>query len=613
MNTHPLTPTLRATSFICALLALLIATESSAQTATFGPERTFKTNDQSITSVFSVDLDGDSQMDVLTASLTRITWYKNMDGRGRFSNQRVIASQIANAYSVFAADLDGDGDQDVLSATRNNATIAWYENTNGLGAFGPQQVITTNSDGARSVFAIDLDGDGDADVISASEFDNKIAWYENDGFGIFGGQQVVTTEAHGAKSVLAADLDGDGDPDLLSASSTDNKIAWYQNDGLGNFGPQLVITTDAQGAWSVFVADLDGDSDPDVLSASATDNKIAWYENTDGLGGFGHQRIISSAAHGAWSVFAADLDNDGDQDVISASRFERFFGWYENVNGAGRFSEQLIINQDLWWTRSVIATDIDDDGDADVISASESSTSRLSWYENRGAPYFSTSCEPVDPPITIPVEGGGYSYKLEIVNNTAITQIIDVWSTAVGPFPVVFQAGPVEITFPPGGRLMRTLQQDVPASSPSGDYVHTCNLGTFPTVNVSDGFDWTKSAEFALDETGITNLTTGEDVEAQLAGMVLLETPAVFGLEASYPNPFNPTTTIRFALPEPAQVRLAVFDVLGREVARLAKGTMEPGRHEITFDASDLPSGVYFARFSAGTGYTQTQRLTLLK
>jgi len=88
--------------------------------------------------------------------------------------------------------------------------------------------------------------------------------------------------------VYAADLDGDGDPDVLSASSDydydfevwiANEIAWYANDGTGQFGSQQVITTAAEGADCVYAADVDGDGDVDVLSASSGDNKIAWYEN----------------------------------------------------------------------------------------------------------------------------------------------------------------------------------------------------------------------------------------------------------------------------------------------------------------------------------------------
>ncbi|MAB88715.1 MAG: hypothetical protein CMJ90_04565, partial [Planctomycetes bacterium] len=106
--------------------------------------------------------------------------------------------------------------------------IAWYENTGG-GTFGTQQVITTNADGAYSVYATDLDGDGDNDVLSASYFDNKIAWYENTGGGTFGTQQVITTNADGPYTVYATDLDGDGDADVLYDSFNDNKIAWCEN------------------------------------------------------------------------------------------------------------------------------------------------------------------------------------------------------------------------------------------------------------------------------------------------------------------------------------------------------------------------------------------------
>ena len=95
--------------------------------------------------------------------------------------------------------------------------------------FGGQQTITTSAERAHGVYAIDLDGDGDADVLSASVYDNKIAWYENQGGGVFGGQQVITTSADGATSVYATDLDGDGDADVLSASWNDDKIAWYEN------------------------------------------------------------------------------------------------------------------------------------------------------------------------------------------------------------------------------------------------------------------------------------------------------------------------------------------------------------------------------------------------
>ena len=77
------------------------------------------------------------------------------------------------------------------------------------------------------------------------------------------------------------------------------------------------ISTSADGGYSVYAADVDGDGDMDVLSASYADDKIAWYEN-DGSEGF-TEHAISTSADGAISVFAADVDGDGDMDVLSAS------------------------------------------------------------------------------------------------------------------------------------------------------------------------------------------------------------------------------------------------------------------------------------------------------
>ncbi len=145
--------------------------------------------------------------------------------------------------------------------------------------FGLQQVITTLAGGAWSVYAVDLDGDGDADVLSASPADDKIAWYENQGGGVFGAQQVITTGADDAISVFATDLDGDGDADVLSATQGDSRVAWHENQGGGVFGAQQVISTAASYSTSVYATDLDGDGDADVLSASLGDDKVAWYEN----------------------------------------------------------------------------------------------------------------------------------------------------------------------------------------------------------------------------------------------------------------------------------------------------------------------------------------------
>ena len=307
------------------------------------------------------------------------------DGMGQdFGSQQVISTLADAAQFVHTADLDGDGDPDVLSASYYDDKIAWYENQGG-GAFGSQQVISNLADGAWSVHTADVDGDGDPDVLSASNNDDKIAWYENQGGGAFGSQQVISNLADGARFVHTADLDGDGDPDVLSASYNDDKVAWYENQGGGAFGSQQIITALAGAASSVHTADLDGDGDPDVLSASVKDDKVEWYENLGG-GSFGSPQIIWAWANGASSVYTADLDGDGDPDVLSAHWNDYKIAWYENLGG-GAFGGQQVISTLAVGASSVHTADLDGDGDPDVLSAAVNDD-KVAWYEDQGGGTF---------------------------------------------------------------------------------------------------------------------------------------------------------------------------------------------------------------------------------
>jgi hypothetical protein len=78
--------------------------------------------------------------------------------------------------------------------------------------------------------------------------------------------------------------------------------------------------------------------------------------------------------------------------------------------------------------------------------------------------------------------------------------------------------------------------------------------------------------------------------------------PKAFALKGNYPNPFNPQTVIHYSVPESAHIRLLVYDVVGREVARLVDVIMEAGNHTVTFDAGRLPSGTYLYRLETPVG-----------
>lgn len=377
-------------SFLACLL-LLGATVSFGQ-ITVNEEKLIFKNDvtNGMRAVFAADLDNDGDMDVLSASHDddMIAWYENLDGAGSFSEQKVITTSADYAWDVYAADLNGDGFIDVLSASSADRKIAWYQN-NGNGTFGEQVVISTTVHAASSVYAVDLDGDGDIDVISGAGASGGVAdvsWFENtDGAGSFGNKNVISSDVILVKDVFASDLDGDGDMDVLSASYQDNKIAWYENlDGLGGFSDQKIITTSALGATSVFATDLDKDGDTDVLSTSHntshTDNRIVWYENNDDDTTFSEQKILSTSFSDPQCVIAADLDNDGDMDIISGA-FNDNLICFENVDGLGDFSAQHVISDSAKGVYSICCTDIDNDGYIDIIYTS-SHDSKIAWYKN---------------------------------------------------------------------------------------------------------------------------------------------------------------------------------------------------------------------------------------
>ena len=88
--------------------------------------------------------------------------------------------------------------------------------------------------------------------------------------------------------------------------------------------------------------------------------------------------------------------------------------------------------------------------------------------------------------------------------------------------------------------------------------------------------------------------------------------PSEYKLEQNFPNPFNPTTNIRYSIIKTTKVVLKIFDILGREVQTLVNSEQAPGQYIVKFDAQNLASGIYFYQINAGN-FTATKKLMLLK
>jgi hypothetical protein len=89
-------------------------------------------------------------------------------------------------------------------------------------------------------------------------------------------------------------------------------------------------------------------------------------------------------------------------------------------------------------------------------------------------------------------------------------------------------------------------------------------------------------------------------------------TPTEYSISQNYPNPFNPSTQITFAIPKASRVTLAIVDALGRVRAVLVDGEKSTGRYSVSWNASNLPSGIYFLRLQAGD-YTETKKMVLVR
>eukprot|EP00613_Pedinella_sp_CCMP2098_P018184 CAMPEP_0171771212 /NCGR_PEP_ID=MMETSP0991-20121206/53935_1 /TAXON_ID=483369 /ORGANISM="non described non described, Strain CCMP2098" /LENGTH=604 /DNA_ID=CAMNT_0012376459 /DNA_START=367 /DNA_END=2178 /DNA_ORIENTATION=- len=193
-------------------------------------------------------------------------------------SEHVISSSADTAISVFAIDMNHDGYVDVLSASVGDDKVRWFESSGGASPTFTEHVISSSVDGAHGVFAIDMNHDGNVDVLSASENDDKIRWFESSG----GAsptfmEHVIFDDADYAAYVFAIDINHDGNVDVLSASRNDDKIRWFESSGGASPAfTEHVICSSADGARSIYAIDMNHDGNVDVLSASEYDDKIRW-------------------------------------------------------------------------------------------------------------------------------------------------------------------------------------------------------------------------------------------------------------------------------------------------------------------------------------------------
>jgi hypothetical protein len=215
---------------------------------------------------------------------------------------------------------------------------------------------------------------------------------------------------------------------------------------------------------------------------------------------------------------------------------------------------------------------------------------------------------PMDPPVVIPAGGGSFQFQLRIDNTGTSTINFDLWTNVTLPsgslYPIIVRPN---INLPAGGSILRNLTQSVPGSAPAGNYSYNGFVGDeySGTVMSSTSFGFSKAGTDVV--AGGNWLLTDGGVES-----VIVLTPNKFVLLPAFPNPFNPETNLAFELPEAEHISLVINDVQGKEVATLMEGYYSAGEYQVEFDASGLPSGIYFAKLQADNSI-QVQKLLLVK
>jgi len=286
----------------------------------------------------AVDLDGDGLLDVIDcdAKNNTINWIRQYPA-GVYTESILAGDLIAPAH-VQAIDFDKDGDLDLIVAVLgmlfpNNdkiGSVVILEN-DGHSHFSKHLVIDKIAR-VSDVRAGDLDDDGDMDL-AVAQFgydDGETRWIENMGDWKF--KQHILQNLSGPINVEIVDVDNDGDLDIVSLVSQEwEEIYCFINDGKGNFQPKLIWGSSNQdyGSSGISMCDLDKDGDMDILysNGDAFDyippqgrpwHGAQWLENKGDLK-FEFHRLCSFT--GATNVRAADIDNDGDLDLFVVSEF----------------------------------------------------------------------------------------------------------------------------------------------------------------------------------------------------------------------------------------------------------------------------------------------------
>jgi hypothetical protein len=363
----------------------------------FGPETVYPVGHRP-NGIAAMDLDGDGDRDLAVARLdsstnqVKVHLFLN-DGTGTFTEaQPLTVDFFAEDPVLVSADWDRDGDQDMAAAGLRTDQVFVLLNQGDL-TFSQQAYEAGFS--SLNLRAGDVDTDGDMDLLSATPGDeiSSVSLLRNAGNGTFGAP-VFIESGYQPYDAAVADFNRDGRPDLAVANRVTDTGAIHPQRADGSFANAALYDNDSFLPLAVASADFDGDGDVDIAEAS---DEIHVMMN-QGNGNFVMSSTIPSGGGLVHGITASDLNGDARPDLLWAPDDPPYPYVYALNNGDGSFAPIVERNIQTCGTGDATTADVDNDGDQDVLVAN-----------NRSGP--SEFCEQVSRTVRVALNNGDGTFQ----------------------------------------------------------------------------------------------------------------------------------------------------------------------------------------------------------
>ncbi|MEM8524953.1 MAG: T9SS type A sorting domain-containing protein [Bacteroidota bacterium] len=342
-----------------------------------------------VAAIYGIDIDADDDLDILTVSsndndlpsltYNKISWFPN-NGDGTFNERIQISSENKGFTRIYPVDFDSDNDIDILSSTMRRVGISWVAN-NGVGVFSDHISV---SEQAEAWAVSDIDQDGDQDILTFLHWTNNFGYLVNDGFGSFNERKDIQI-AENVFPMQLVDINSDGADDFLMYRRTyvnteaQFEYGWLENNGFGRFSNFKSL--DFKGRLVLHPDDLDKDGDVDLVFLSRNNGDFGWYENK-GNEVFNQRVIAPNGDRNRHLIHTVDIDNDNDIDIlVEENQYPRTkISLYRNDRN-GNFASPKMIVDSVSGLSHINTADLDKDGDQDILFTSIWED-KIAWIEN---------------------------------------------------------------------------------------------------------------------------------------------------------------------------------------------------------------------------------------